>query len=71
MIIDGISFNQQWSWTKTETEFVNEFKGMEHIFPDVKDKPAKLKEAYALLQQGKPVDAPVAKATVATTDPVK
>lgn len=54
MIIDGVGFNQEWAWGKTEAEFVNEFKGMDHIFPEAKDKVGKLKEAYGLLQQGKP-----------------
>jgi len=71
MKIDGHSFNQEWAWGKTQDEFVSEFKDMEHIFPEVADKPAKLKEVYALLQQGKPVDfkapkAPVVKAAEET-----
>lgn len=67
MIIDGISFNQQWAWGKTEAEFVNEFKGMDHIFPEAKDKAAKLKEAYGLLQQGKPAE----QKAVVNQEPVK
>jgi hypothetical protein len=56
MKIDETSFNQQWAWGKTQEEFVNEFKDMDHIFPDAPDKVAKLKEAHTILQQGKPAD---------------
>jgi hypothetical protein len=59
MKIDGVGFNHEWARTKTETEFVDEFKGVAHIYPNAKDKIAKLKEAYALLK-GTPVkDQPI------------
>lgn len=73
MKIDGISFNQQWSWGKTQDEFVKEFKDMDHIYPDVDDKVAKLKEAHTLLQKGKPADfkAPKGPVVIASNDLVK
>lgn len=61
MKIDGVSFNQQWAWGKSQEEFVNEFKDLDHIFPDTPDKSAKLREVHSLLQQGKPADSALAK----------
>lgn len=49
MKIDGVDFNHAWAKEKTEAQFVDEFKGHEHIFPEAKDKVAKLKAAHALL----------------------
>ena len=73
MKIDGIGFNQEWAWAHTEDQFVNEFKGMAHIFQESADKVAKLKEAYGLLQQGKPKDyvAPKGPIVTASNDLVK
>ena len=69
MKIDGPSFDQQWSWGKTEAEFVKEFIGMEHIYPDADDKAAKLKEVYAQLQHGKPADFKMPKPVVVASTP--
>jgi len=49
MKIDGVGFNHGWAKTKTEDEFVKELKDHAHIYPDAKDKVAKLKEVHALL----------------------
>lgn len=52
--IDGVSFMKDWAWSKTEQQFVDEFKGMDHIFPEATDKAGKLKEAYSIIQKEKP-----------------
>lgn len=49
MKIDGVDFNKEWAKTKTSEEFVNEFKDMDHIYPDHPNKEAKLRSVHAQL----------------------
>lgn len=49
------TFNKEWAKTKTEAEFVNEFKDMDHILPEAVNKVEMLKEAYQKITGGKPV----------------
>lgn len=54
--VDGHSFLTEWAWAHTEQQFIDEFKGMDHIFPETDNKTAKLKEAYAMILAEKPKD---------------
>jgi hypothetical protein len=69
MKIDATGFTPEWAWGHTEEEFIKEFSAepMGHVFPDAADKPAKLREAYQLLQQGKPADFKMPKAAIPAT----
>lgn len=49
MKIDGVDFNQEWTKTKSSSEFVDEFKDNDHIYPDAENKEAKLRSVYAQL----------------------
>lgn len=51
MKVDGQDFNHEWAKSKSEADFVKEFStpNMGHIYPDAKDKAAKLKEVHAVL----------------------
>jgi hypothetical protein len=53
MKIDGVAVNHKWAAGLTQDAFVKEFSGpgYAHLWPDVKDRKAKLKEVHALCKE--------------------
>lgn len=56
MNIDGIGFNQAWAKKKSEDDFVLEFIGMDHIWPELSadEKEAALRSAHKQLNAPEP-----------------
>lgn len=66
MRIDGVAINHQWAASMSQEAFIKELsgEGYAHIWPGIKDRRTKIKEAHALCKQkvaqdnGEAVDVP-------------
>lgn len=73
MLFDDVyGFNQEWAKTKSKADFVAEFMGHEHIFPEMKaaDKTARLEQVWKTLRNEPEEAAPIPQGEVAPAAPM-